>query len=266
MREPGWMWGTPIAAVSGMAWIMLACAACSSGEPPASAHSSGAEAAADKPAAGPATEPEPDLKAHMRRSFDAAIRARDAVIDGDLPGAIRAGDTLANTDYASVMPPDWMHWVGRIQERARELGIAPNLASAGQEVAHLALVCGDCHYEHRQGADRVRMPPRPWTDPSEQLEDRMLRHDVGAERMWYGLVFASEEAFRSGTRTLTRAPFTPPQHEGETVDPALAVRIDEIRTLAREARAATTYDERGRVYGELISRCASCHYLVRPAR
>lgn len=52
----------------------------------------------------------------------------------------------------------------------------------------------------------------------------------------------------------------------QEIDPALAGRIDQVRALAREARVATTYEERGRVYGELISRCADCHYLARPAR
>lgn len=111
----------------------------------------------------------------------------------------------------------------------------------------------------------MREPPRPWIDRGEQLEDRMLRHDVGVERMWKGLVFASDDEFRNGTLALTRAPFTPPQYKGAAVNPALAARIAEIRELARQAREATTHDERGRVYGELIARCATCHYLVRPA-
>lgn len=264
-RLSGGLRSTTLAIVSSIA-LTFGSAACGGGQPPEPARSSGAELTADKPAAGPANEPDPELRAHMQRSFSAAVTARDALIDGDLPGAIRAGDTLANMDYARVMPPDWMQWVGRMQERARELGIAPNLGTAAQELAQLALVCGDCHDQHRAAKARVAEPPHPRSDPSEHIEDQMLRHQVGAEQMWDGLVFASEDAFRSGTLSLTRAAFTAPEHADEAVDPAFAARIEEVRALARQAGAATTFEERGRVYGELITRCATCHYLSRPAR
>jgi hypothetical protein len=52
-RRPAWVVGTVLAAMSGTIWFTLDCAACSSGQPPNSARSSGAEAAAEKPAASP---------------------------------------------------------------------------------------------------------------------------------------------------------------------------------------------------------------------
>ena len=238
--------------------------ACGGGEPAQPARSSGSEVQATAKSEPPAEAP-PDLAAHMQASFWMAVRARDALIAGDLPSAQRAADALAKQDYSQLLPADWKHWVVQLQQGARELSIAPNLESASQELGRVALACGDCHDLHQRGPGRVRTEPEPWRDPPDQLDERMLRHQIGAEQLWEGLAMPSEQAFRSGTITLTRAPLTPPERDGEPIDPAMQARIEDIRALARRARAATSYDERGRVYGELIARCASCHAFRRPA-
>lgn len=211
-------------------------------------------------------ESAPDLAAHMQASFWEAIRARDSLISGDLPAAQRAADALANQDFRQLIPADWLHWVNAMQQSARELSLAPNLASASAELGRIAITCGECHEVRRRGPGQVQTQPEPWRDPPEELNARMVRHQIGADQLWDGLVVPSEDAFRSGTITLTRAPLTPPESNGEPIIPALQERIETIRTLARQAREATTYAERGRVYGELIARCADCHYYVRPAQ
>jgi hypothetical protein len=45
----------------------------------------------------------------------------------------------------------------------------------------------------------------------------------------------------------------------------LAERIEAIRQLARNARTARSHAERAEIYGQLLARCADCHYAVRPA-
>jgi hypothetical protein len=216
--------------------------------------------------AGVANASAPDLAAHMQASFWEAIRARDALIGGDLPAAQRAADALANQDFRQLIPADWQHWVNAMQQSARELSMAPNLASASANIGHIAITCGECHEVHRRGPGPVTAQPEAWRDPPDELNARMVRHQIGADQMWDGLVTPSEEAFRSGTITLTRAPLTPPERNGEPIAPELHDRIELIRALARQAREATTYAERGRVYGELIARCADCHYYIRPAQ
>lgn len=84
--------------------------------------------------------------------------------------------------------------------------------------------------------------------------------------MWDGLVMPSDDAWRSGTVTITRAPLVAPEQAQKPVPPALHERIEVTRELGKQARLATTYQERGRVFGELIAGCAQCHYLQRPAR
>lgn len=129
----------------------------------------------------------------------------------------------------------------------------------------MALVCGDCHDLHERGPAVPRTQPAPWVDPPETLDSRMHRHEVGVSQMWDGLVLPSEKAWRAGTITITRAPLRAPELADEAVDEATRSRIENVRMLAKAARAATTYDDRGRVYGELIASCADCHVVTRPA-
>jgi hypothetical protein len=249
--------------LGGMAFGPLG-AGCEAVSTPKSAAASGSEGAPAATRASPASAP-PDLAAHMQASFWEAIRARDALISADLPAAQRAAEALANQDLHPLVPADWLHWVNAMQQSARELSMAPTLASASAEIARLALICGECHELHRRDPDRGRTDPQPWPEPQDDLEFRMLRHQIGADQLWDGLVLPSENLFRSGTMTLARAPLAPPEQNGRPVGPALQERIEAVRTLARQAREATTYSERGRVYGELIARCADCHYHARPA-
>jgi hypothetical protein len=94
----------------------------------------------------------------------------------------------------------------------------------------------------------------------------MHRHEAGIDLMWDGLVMPSESAWRSGTVTITRAPLRAPNQADQPILPELHTRIEATRELAKQARHVTTYQERGRVFGELIAGCAQCHYLQRPAK
>lgn len=201
---------------------------------------------------------------HVKSSFWEAIRARDAIIAGDLPVAKRAASALARQDFESVVPRDWTPWMQRIQQDARELTAAPNLGAAAQALGKIALECGDCHDIQHGGPTRLPAKPEPWRGPPEALEERMLRHQTGAEQMWDGLVMPSEQSFRSGTTTLERAPLTAPERQGMPIDAGLNARIEEVRELAKQAQFAATYAERGRVYGELVARCAGCHFYLHP--
>jgi hypothetical protein len=208
----------------------------------------------------------PDLDWHMRATFWDAVRARDALIEGDLIKAQQAADKIVQTDYRQMLPEDWRAGVGALQQYAYAVSIAPNLAAAAQELGRMALACGECHAVRERGPGPIQIDPRPWEDPPESLEERMFRHQQGADQMWDGLVIPSDKAWRSGTITITRAPLVAPEQAQQPVPPELHDRIEATRELGKQARLATTYQERGRVYGELIAGCAQCHYLQRPVR
>ena len=237
--------------------VLVACGAAPSTPMPRVSSASGAE---QTPAAAP-----PDLAWHMRATFWDAVHARDALIDGDLDNAQRAADRIARTDYSRMLPGDWKHGIGALQQHAAALSTAPNLSAAAQELGRVALACGECHAARERGPGRTLMLSLPWEDPPESLQERMERHQMGIDQMWDGLVLPSENAWRSGTLTITRAPLIAPEH-AEPTSSALHARIEATRELAKQARLAQTYQERARVFGELIAGCAQCHQLQRPAR
>jgi cytochrome c553 len=231
--------------------------------PPNASAASGSEPA--QPAQ-PATSSAPDVQWHMRASFWQTLRARDALIDGDLAEAQRQADRLAKTDYASMLPVAWKHWVAQLQQDAAALSLAANLDEAALALGRMALACGECHELHDAGPDKPRVQPQPWEDPPDTYDERMQRHHLGLTQMWDGLVLPSEKAWRSGTVTITRAPLRAPERAGEPIDDNARARIEEVRELAKQSRRADTYQERGRIYGELVARCARCHYTERSAR
>lgn len=255
---------TPIAeacvrltAVLSFGMALSACGSSQPTQPPEASAASGAEQSAAAA---------PDLAWHMRATFWDAVRARDALIEGQLAEAQRAADRIAQTDYARMLPADWKTSVGTLQKHASALTIAANLSEAAQELGRMALTCGECHTLRQRGPGRTPVVPLPWEDPPESLTERMERHQLGVDQLWDGLVLPSDNAWRSGTLTITRAPLVPPNTSDDEITPELHARIDATRELGKQARLATTYEERARVFGELISGCAQCHHLLRPAR
>ncbi|MGD8860826.1 MAG: hypothetical protein PVI30_12520, partial [Myxococcales bacterium] len=203
----------------------------------------------------------PDTVHHMQSSFWTAVEARDLLVAGDFEGAKRAAATLSKEDFSNL-PDSWKTWVGEMQRVADEIAIAPDVRAAAIGVGRLGVTCGDCHWAQGTGPDQPRPDPLPWKDPPDDLLERMDRHQAGADQLWLGLIAPSEDAWRAGTVSLTRAPLAPPQEDGEAVDDELAQEVAQVRQLAVDAREARTHDERARVYGEFLATCASCHAVL----
>lgn len=228
----------------------------------------GAHGPADATASGGATTKRArvqegfDRSAHMEATFWTALVARDEIISGNLAAAKDAARSLAGHDYESALPADWRHFVVQMQERARDIALAPDLPSAAQAVGALGLSCGNCHAQMRTGRAPAAGEALAWKDPPEELDERMLRHAIGADLLWSGLIQDSERAWLDGTLTLTRAPLRPASRDGEPIEPAMQVKMEQVRTLAERARAARSHPERAALYGELIAGCADCHFAA----
>lgn len=209
------------------------------------------------------TAEEPDRAFHMRETFWMAIDARDALVDGDLERAKEAARRLVDYDYRDAFPEDFRPWIVHMKQLADDIVLAEGLHDAAAAVGGLGVTCGNCHWQKEAGPGQVPVDPEPWRDPPEELAERMDRHQIGIERLWTGLTAPSEEAWRQGTITLTRAPIADPEHEGEPVSELTGRRVSRIRDLAQQARVASSHTERGRIYGELIATCADCHRNIR---
>lgn len=200
-----------------------------------------------------------DRAHHMQASLWLAISTRDALIEGDFEDAKTTARALATHDYAGTIPDPWKHWIGEVQKHAGEITVAKGIDDASQSLAALALACGNCHYHHGAGPAVATPPSVEWKDGPDTIDERMIRHADGIQEMWLGLVEPSDDAWRAGTITITRAPLTPPTTEDGSVDARAASAIERVRGLAKRARTATTYAERGMIYGELIATCGHCH-------
>lgn len=218
------------------------------------------DAAAPAPTVPSPTPGAPDRVFHMQRSFWTALHARDALIDGDLDQARRSAKVLAKEDFGKAFPASWNHWVAQMQQAADDLALAGTLDEASASLGAIGVACGNCHWAHRAGPGDARETPIPWDDPPDGVVERMQRHQSGAEQMWAGLIVPSEDDWRTGTRTLTRAPLEAPERDGRPIGSEAHAQIGRIRDIATRARTASTYEARGEIYGELISTCAHCHF------
>jgi cytochrome c553 len=148
-----------------------------------------------------------------------------------------------------------------MQRHAGDMAVAGSIDEAAKSLGSLALSCANCHWQAEQGPEQPRDPPLPWEDPPDAVGERMFRHEVGADQMWMGLIDPSEDAWRNGTITLTRAPLTPPRRDADQseIDPESHARVEAVRAIAKRARAARSHEERAQVYAELVTTCADCH-------
>jgi hypothetical protein len=90
----------------------------------------------------------------------------------------------------------------------------------------------------------------------------MLDHLRAADELLQGLVVPSESLWRSGAARLRTATLDPRDWPPDAKLSANAREADAaIHALADRAERATTKNQRGAVYTELLVTCASCHSL-----
>jgi cytochrome c553 len=143
---------------------------------------------------------------------------------------------------------------------AGALTIARTLEDAMFAQAGIANACARCH------ASAERLPV--FTAPSHAPSDRptvvaqMARHRWAVDRLWEGMIGASDEHWRAGLYVFATSPL-PSTLQAER-DVAL-----QLRALARDAlerKPALSLDERTALYGEILITCARCHTAARARR
>lgn len=220
-------------------WLFLAC---SSGDPHAEpALPKVAEKAKDPVAA-----------EHMKEHFDDATIALEGWISGDLPTASKHLTWLGEHRPPAAMAkhPDDLRAMQRAALLAAQGGPPEKVA---KQLTAIALACGDCH-THSGAAPKLEIPPAP--PPSKKLSAHMTGHLWAVNTMWAGLVTHDDTMFAKGASALDAEP----AHGFEDEQQALAVRVHE---LGREARAATTRDQRADGFAQIIGTCARCHVDTR---
>jgi cytochrome c553 len=193
---------------------------------------------------------------HMHASFDTARAIERLLIRSKLDDAQYFAKSLASEPDVPGLEP-WAKQIALVRERAAAVATAPGIDDACRREAQLAAACAGCHAD--AGAEpEFRSPPALPAD-AQTVAARMARHQWAADRIWEGMVGASDEPWRAGLDVLAVTPLAFPKIDSARV--GLALRLQQ---LADQARHPTSNDlaERARLYGEILVTCAACHSLA----
>lgn len=136
---------------------------------------------------------------------------------------------------------------------------ASSLDAAAAGVAMMGRICGDCHASQGKGPKLVAPEVGGhYDDQPDSLDQRMVRHEWGAEQLWDGLTTPSSAAWRAGSFAIGHAPVPADRQLPSGIVDALA----EVRTLGARAAELVTPNDRADLYGLLLSTCADCHSRV----
>ena len=201
----------------------------------------------------------PPVAAEMHARFQAAMQARNHVIQGDLERAKQqAQELLAVNTVPEGAPESWKAPIATISTHATALAAADDVGTAAAAMANIAGACGSCHGATNGGPGLEGMrgvPPQRWSEG-----DNMPLHLWAVDWMWLGLIGPSDEAWSRGAAELDSEPLARKFGADETTAKPME---DALYALAKKAATlgSDQHAERTAVVGELLSTCASCHVL-----
>lgn len=195
--------------------------------------------------AAPANADRARLRFHMQRHFDDLRGVERLLIAGRLAEA-KSLAFLLSRPAREVWSIDAL----RVSEAALALSGAASLDEACRLEPRIAAACADCHRRTGTSPAFVRAPPPPPDDPEPRA--RMARHLWAADRLWEGLVGASDHAWRAGLEVLAAQPLS-------SLPDAAGPRLQRLAVAALAEVPRDTPADRARTYGELLVTCAACH-------
>jgi hypothetical protein len=90
----------------------------------------------------------------------------------------------------------------------------------------------------------------------------MLEHQRAADEMLEGLLIPSETQWNRGAARLAAAPLQPQSlPRDRKLTPEIPKAEERVHQLADRAIAAAAWKERGDIYAQMLTTCASCHSL-----
>lgn len=193
----------------------------------------------------------------MKEHFTQALRARDALVRGDLAAMKRSAAWLADHRLSETLPDTWRPHVGDMQNAAKLAQQAGDVAVAADAVGAMGAACGQCHQS--LGA-KVDFPGQSPEGKQSGLEDRMMRHRWAEARMWEGLVGPSDVAWDAGVAALQDAPLHPEMLAEDRSPPQEVVDLaGRVHALGLRGKLTTGSEARARLYGEYLATCDACH-------
>jgi hypothetical protein len=216
-------------------------------------------AARDAQSAAQPAPPDAGLKDHMQVHFEAIRSIERALVIGDLETAKVQAGYLANHKMSEEVK-GYEPEARAVQEAARAFVDSATAESAPLAAARLAASCGECHLV-TTAITSYEWNPLP--EDQNDAKSRMQRHLWAMDRLWEGLVSPSDTLWGYGADVLAGGPFP----VDLVKDKVPAEKLKELTAIfdatAKQAKAASTQEERAAVYGRLLGTCASCHKIKR---
>lgn len=201
-------------------------------------------------------EPEPITLADlMKTHFTHAEDMRDAIVNGDFVSLHNGAQAISKPLRVADLPNRWSEHLDGMRASARKIDGEFNIERAAAGFAEVARNCATCHQTTGTTPPLAEYPAPP---VGADAKTHMLRHAWAAARMWEGLIVPSDERWLQGASLIAEE--SPVHTQGSAT---LSILSKELHALGKMAARATTQEERSRIYGSYISRCAGCHSAAR---
>ena len=199
---------------------------------------------------------DPYRAAAMQHHFVDVARVHEAVIRGDLRGALPPAALLSAMATPAGLPIDAEPFVSALRQAAKLVTTAPSLRAAASGTVAMLQQCAGCHR-----AVGVYPAPRAMKRPDVGgVTGHMLQHLQAADELLEGLVIPSASLWQAGADRLATASVHPSDWpRNSKVTPEMQKIESSVHALADKAKVAQTAAARGAVYADLLTACASCH-------
>lgn len=190
---------------------------------------------------------------HMAQHYSQVHDIQRALIGGNIAGGRPGARWLSEhrgEEYGAAAGPSLVMMRNEATLLLRQNDILP----ASRALGRMGVACGDCHVAlDIKVPFTLEEPPASAAVPAAQ----MTRHAWAMDRLWDGLSYPSDAAWKAGAGALTTMPVNFGNNEQAN---RLAARIHD---LSGQAAVATTPKERADTYGDLLETCALCHSSLR---
>ena len=200
----------------------------------------------------------PERMAQMQHHFVQVGLVHEALIRGDLPAVRAAARLMADAEAPRDVAASTSQYVAAMRLGAQRAANAQDLATGAAGTVSMLLSCGACH----RTAGTMPAPLTPKRPAVGGLVGHMLEHQRAADEMLEGLVIPSLSQWFSGATRLAAAPLRPEKlPPDKKLTPEIRQAEARLHQLTERALKAGSEKDRGDVYAQMLTACASCHSL-----
>jgi len=186
---------------------------------------------------------------HMRENLSDLRKIERLVVANRLAEAKTLAYMVARSARTLPQSTD----VSALLDASQSLGNAKSIAEAAHAEVRVAQACAQCHMNAQQ-LPVFRMPVQAPPDRPD-LGSQMTRYQWAVDRLWEGMLGASDLHWRAGMYVLATSslPHTTP------AAPALAKQLQLVAQADLDRHSAPTLQDRADTYTRVLLTCAECH-------